>query len=308
MNRHALDVLEFPRVLAVVADRASSALGAARVRALAPETSRPRLEAEHRRVLAMRSLLTAEGGWSPEPIPALTEPLARLRIEGTLWTGAELLSGAQLLRSARRTRDALTDGRRPAVAVAVLRDLAERLVSAKSTEAAIERVIADDATVRDDASPTLRRVRRELRGAEGELVKLLERLMGRLEPHHQVADMSVTVRNGRYVIPIRREGRGAVGGIVHDTSSTGATIFVEPPAAIEAGNRIRELEAEEQREVERVRRELTDAIRPLRDPMVESLDVLVELDSLYARARFAIEFRCTSAELAPRGGGFRIQD
>jgi DNA mismatch repair protein MutS2 len=308
MNRHALEVLEFPRVLAVVADRASSALGAARVRDLAPETSRPLLEAEHRRVSAMRSLLTAEGGWSPEPIPSLTEPLARLRVEGTVWSGAELLSGAQLLRSSRRTREALTDGRRPPVAAAVLRDLAERLVSAKPTEGAIERVIADDASVRDDASPTLRRVRRELRGAEGELVKLLERLMARLEPHHQVTDMSVTVRNGRYVIPIRREGRGAVGGIVHDTSSTGATIFIEPPAAIEAGNRIRELEAEEHHEVERILRELTDEIRPLRDAMLDALDALTELDSLYARARFALEFRCTSPELAEPGEGFRVQD
>ena len=308
MNRHALDVLEFPRVLAVVADRASSALGAARVRSLAPETSRALLEAEHRRVSAMRSILTAEGGWAPEPIPSLTEPLARLRVEGTSWSGPELLLGAQLLRSARRTREALTDGRRPPMAAAVLRDLAERLVSAKAAEAAVERVVADDGSVRDDASPALRHLRRELRGAEGELVKLLERLMGRLESHHQVPDMSVTVRNGRYVIPIRREGRGAVGGIVHDTSSTGATIFIEPPAAIEAGNRIRELEAEEQREVDRILREVTDTLRPLRDAMLDSLDALTELDSLYARARFALEFRCTSPELAAPGEGFRVID
>ena len=104
MNRHALDVLEFPRVLAVVAERASSPLGAARVRALAPDTSRPALESEHRRVSAMRSLLTAEGGWAPEPIPSLADALARLRIEGTMWSGNELLAVAQLLRSSWRTQ------------------------------------------------------------------------------------------------------------------------------------------------------------------------------------------------------------
>ena len=69
--------------------------------------------------------------------------------------------------------------------------------------------------------------------------------MAKLESHQQVPDMSVTVRNGRYVIPIRREARGSVGGIVHDTSGSGATLFVEPPAAVEEGNRIRELEIEE---------------------------------------------------------------
>ena len=106
-------------------------------------------------------------------------------------------------------------------------------MSAKQEEGSLERVLADDGSVRDDALPHSRRLRRELRGAEAELVRLLERLMSRLESHQQVPDMSVTVRDGRYVIPIRREARGEVGGIVHDESATGATLFVEPPAAVE---------------------------------------------------------------------------
>ena len=76
--------------------------------------------------------------------------------------------------------------------------------------------------------------------------------MAQLEPHQRVPDMSVTMRNGRYVIPVRREGRAAIGGIVHDESATRGTLFVEPPAAVEFGNRIRELEAEEREEVERI--------------------------------------------------------
>ena len=308
MNPHALSVLEFPGVLDLVAGRASSSLGAARVRALQPSADIAPLEREHRRVAAMRSLLTSEAGWHPEPIPDLAAALSRLRIEGTTWSGSELLAALTLLRSSRRSGEALHDPRRPAVATAVLASLAARLVSAKAEEAAIERVIADDGSVRDEASPLLRRVRRELRGAEGELVKLLERLMSKLEPHQQVPDMSVSVRNGRYVIPVRRDGRAAVGGIVHDTSATGATLFVEPPAAVEAGNRIRELEAEELREVDRILRELTDRLRPLHAAMVDALDALVELDGLYARARFAIEFRCAPAELTPSRDGFAVRD
>jgi DNA mismatch repair protein MutS2 len=308
MNSHALGVLEFARVLTLVADRASSGLGAARVRALAPSSDRAALEAEHARVAAMRALLSAEDGWAAEAIPDLTEALARLRIGGTSWSGPELLAGALLLRSSRRTLDALRDPRRPTIATAVLQPLADRLVSAKAQEAAIERVLDEDGEVRDDASPALRRVRRELRGAQGELVRLLERVMARLEPHQQVPDMSVSVRNGRYVIPIRASARGVVGGIVHDTSGSGATLFVEPPAAIEAGNRIRELAAEEVAEVERILLELTDSIRPLHSAMVDALDALVELDSLYARARFGIEFRCAPAELASPGDGMVIRD
>jgi DNA mismatch repair protein MutS2 len=103
-----------------------------------------------------------------------------------------------------------------------------------------------------------------------------------------VADASVTVREGRYVIPVRREGRGEVGGIVHDESATGATLFVEPPAAVEMMNRLRELESEEAREVTRILRELTTRLRPLQPELLASLAALVSLDSLYARARYAL--------------------
>ncbi|HWZ58302.1 MAG TPA: endonuclease MutS2 [Gemmatimonadaceae bacterium] len=308
MNRHALGVLEFPRVLDLVAARATSTVGAARVQALEPQADRGWVEREHARVTAVRALVADEGGWAPEPVPDLADPLARLRIEGVAWTGLELLAGATLLRSARRTREALREERRPAMARAVLAPIADRLLSAQKSEDLIARAIADDGVVRDGASPLLGRLRRDLRGAEGELVRILERIVGTLDAQHQVSDGSVTVRNGRYVIPIRREARTTVGGIVHDTSSTGATLFVEPPAAIEAGNRIRELESEERREVERVLRELTDGLRPLRESMLDALDALTELDSLFARARYAQEFSCAAPELGDPAGGFRVRD
>jgi DNA mismatch repair protein MutS2 len=161
--------------------------------------------------------------------------------------------------------------------------------------------------VRDEASPALRRIRRELRESEGKLVALLERILGRLEAHQRVPDMSVTVRNGRYVIPVRREGRGAVGGIVHDSSHTGATLFVEPPAAIEACNRIRELEADELREVDRLLAELTDQVRPLAADLVATRDALATLDALHARARFAIDFRCAAVQLRPAEQGVALR-
>ena len=308
MNGHALGVLEFARVLDLVAGRATSALGAARVRALHPSADRAWLESEHRRVGAMRTLVTGDQGWAPEPIPDVTEALARLRVVGTSWSGQELLGGVTLLRSSRRMREQLADERRPAVLRAVLAPLIERLVAHRAEEDAVGRAIADDGTVKDDASAELRRIRRQLRGAQGELVALLERAMARIEPQWQVPDMSVTVRNGRYVIPVRAGGRTSVGGIVHDASNTGGTVFVEPPAAIEFGNRIRELEAEESREVERVLRELTERLRPLRDGMLGALDAMVALDALYARARFAHEFGCHPATLVHPAEGFAVRD
>ena len=308
MNTHALQVLEFPRVLDVVASRATSEAGAQSVRALAPSTDRAWLDREHARVAAVRSLIVGDEPWHPEPTPDLTGALGRLRVIGLAWNGVELLGAGTLLRSSRRTREALTDPRKPAVAIGVLAPIVERLLTLKSVEEAISRTLLDDGTVRDDASPALRRIRRELRASQGELVRLLEREMERLDPHHRVSDMSVTVRNGRYVIPVRREGRGVVGGIVHDASATGATLFVEPPAAVEFGNRIRELESEEHEEVERILRELTDQLRPHRDELLATLDALTELDSLFARARYAREFGCGAATLVSARDGFSILD
>jgi DNA mismatch repair protein MutS2 len=306
LNAHALAVLELPAVLELVASRASSSLGAERVRALAPVADRRWLRDEHDRVEATRLLAFGEAGWRPEPLPDLSSPLARLRLAGSSWTGPQLLDGALLLRSSRLTRQLLERESQADGPARLLRPYAGRLVVARQVEAAIESAIDHDGSVRDEASPALRRLRRELRGAEGDLVRLLERLMARLEPHQRVADMSVTVRNGRYVIPIRREARGVVGGIVHDQSATRGTLFVEPPAAVEAGNRIRELEADERQEVERILAALTEELRPLRDAMLDSLDVLATLDSLYARASFARDFRCTPSTLAEAGSGFAI--
>ena len=307
MNTHALTVLEFPRVLDVVADRAASALGAAAVRALRPRADRVWLAAEFARVQAMRTVLGGDGGWNPEPIPDARQPLSRLRLEGAALDGVQLSAVATLLRSSRRTQSALRDPRRPAVATAYLQTYASRLIAAQREEDAIDRAIDGDGTVRDDASPTLRRLRRELMGAQGELVRLLERIMSQLEPNHQVTDMSVTVRNGRYVIPVKSHARAALGGIVHDSSGTGATVFIEPPAAVEFGNRIRELEADEQREVEIILRELSDKVRPLQPSMLEAFDALVELDVLYARSRYANEFGCEAAELGEPANGLQVR-
>jgi DNA mismatch repair protein MutS2 len=308
VNRHALAVLEFPRVLDEVAARARSELGAQRVRQLEPRTDREWIEREHARVAAVRALRGGDSPWTAEPVPDLAAALDRLRVAGLSWPAAEFLSVKVLLQSSRRTRDALTDDKRPAAARAMLAPFLPRLLVERALEASIDKTIADDATVKDEASPTLRRIRRELRASEGELIRLLEKQLSRLDDAFRVPDMSITMRNGRFVIPVRREGRNAVSGIVHDTSASGGTLFVEPPAAVEFGNRIRELEADEREEVERILAELTELVRPRRDQLVETLDALAELDSLHARADFAARHDAASVTFAAARSGWAIHD
>ena len=308
MNPHGLSILEFPRVLDLVAGHASSEAGASRVRGLTPRVDRSWIETEHARVAGVRSLVTGDEPWHPSPIADVTAALDRVRIEGAALSGSELLGISILLRSSRLTSTALRDQKRPAIIRGVLEPLVVRLYMQRALEDEIIKTIDDDGQVRDDASPALRRIRRELRAAHAQLIQLLEKAMQRLDPSQRVADMSVTLRNGRFVIPIRREARGSVGGIVHDTSSTGATLFVEPPAAVEFGNRMRELESDEIEEVDRILRALSDSVRPHREPLRDSLDALIELDTLYARARFAIAFGCNATTLAPTKTGFSVFD
>ena len=307
MNAHALSVLEFARVRELVAERAGTGAGANSVRSLEPRHEPEWLDLEHSRVAAMRSLVESEGGWRSEPIPDILAGLERLRVIGSSMQVGELAAIGQLLVSSRLTRASLSRAEAPAMAVSLLRPFRDALHVDTGAESEINRVVAEDGTIRDSASPALRRLRRELRESEGKLVALLERIMSKLESHQRVPDMSVTIRNGRYVIPVRREGRGAVGGLVHDSSHSGATVFVEPPAAIEACNTIRELEADEVREVDRIISELTERVRPLADPLIGTYDAMAALDGLFARARFAIDYKCAPVSWNPPGSAVALK-
>jgi DNA mismatch repair protein MutS2 len=308
MNTHALGVLEFSAALDLVAGFASSPLGAERVRNSTPRSDRQWIEHEHARVAAMRGMTEGDSRWHPQRIFDIRPALSRLRVEGASLSATDLLAVRGFLRSSRLTSESFRTDKIPAVSVAMIRDELDALIVAPKEEKVLDAAIDDDGNIRDDASPALRRIRREMRGSQGEIVRMLERIVARLDSRFQVPDMSVSVRNGRFVIPIRREGRSAVGGIVHDTSSTGGTLFVEPPAAVEAGNRIRELEAEELREIDRILAELTEVVRPARDLLAAAFESMLTLDSLYARARFAVKLRCGVIEFSDPQEGFSILD
>ncbi|HEX8695997.1 MAG TPA: endonuclease MutS2 [Longimicrobium sp.] len=298
MNPHALAVLEYRDALDLVARHASSALGAEAVRALEPSADPGWIEPELTRVEEMRAFLGGDSGWALPAIPDVREPLRRLRVEGSVLDAPQLRAIATLLASSRATRRAFAG---EAEAAPLLALLTGGLLEAEKEEAAIGRAVDEAGAVRDDASPALHKLRREIKGARARLVERLAAYMQTLPAHYQVPDASVTVREGRYVIPVRREGRGEVGGIVHDESATGATLFVEPPLAVELMNRLRELEAEEAREVLRILRELTGRLRPLQPELVASLEALVALDSVYARARYALRVDGRRPALLPPG-------
>ena len=298
MTAHARDVLEFGRVLAAVGGRAASPAGRAAVEALLPFADVDDARRELAAVSAAQHLLSDRSGWTVPSPPEVDDAFERLSMEGGLLTGEQLVRVGRLLAETVVLHGALA-GRDDLDPPLVL--LLDRLHPHPGLADEVERTVDEDGEVRDDASKELSRLRRSLIGARARVVKKLEAYARSLPERFVVSDASVSVREGRYVIPIRREGRGEVGGIVHDESGTGATIFVEPPVAVEWMNEVRELERAEVREVQRILRAISAKLHAVREDLVDALEVLVRFDSLVARARAANEWTAVAPELRDDG-------
>lgn len=298
MNPHALGVLEYREVMATVAGRALCALGRDRVLALTPGTDRASIQAELEKVDQVRRFAQRARDWTPPEIPDARPGLKRLALDGSVLDPLELYRLAQLLRAGRELWEALAEAREELPALDALR---EGLHRDRGHEGALRDVVDGEGSVLDSASRELSRIRGRLRRAQQRIVEALERLMGSLSERVVVPDASVTIREGRYVIPVRREGRAEVGGVVLDESATGATLFVEPPVGLRLTGELRELEREEAREVQRILREWTDTLRPALALLQASQEALVTFDSLYARARMAQAWEGFAPELLLAG-------
>ena len=299
MSEHALSVLDFPQALELVAGYASSEAGSEAVLSLRPRTDREWLELELGRVAETRAFIDSLSPWAPHTIPACAEALARLGVDGAVlqglelhWLGVLLASSGELALPLATHREAFPE----------LGFLGDRLHTDPPMVARVEKTVDASGEVLDTASSELKKIRSRLRSAHSKIVRKLEAFVRDLPERYTVADASIGVREGRYVVPIRREGKKEVGGIVHDESHTGATLFVEPPVALALTNELRGLEREEAREVHRVLTEVTQLLRPSQDALIGSLDALVEFDSLYARARAAQQWGAVAPAFTEDGG------
>ncbi len=282
---HALEILEFPRVLERIAGLAVSEPGRRAVRELRPWRE---LDTVHEALATtdeMVGMLLRYEDWAPPPIPDAGRILRRLAPEGSILDVDQLPDILGLLRASRLVRG---DLRRLPDDLPRLAALGDRMVRLEKLEARLDRSLKPAGGLADAASPELARTRRSLREARSSIVRRLEQFIRRLPERLRVLDASVTIRAGRYCVPVRREAMSQVGGIVHDESATHRTLFVEPPEAIEPMNRIAELEREEHRETLKVLRDLTDLLRPHGEAVTRSAAALAEADSLYARARYAL--------------------
>ena len=255
---------------------------------------------ELKRVHETAELLAEKPGWGPPPVPDGRRALARLAVEGSVLEAGELHTLGVLLGSARALAGELDRRERSYPALATLREL---LFAHEDLEAETSRTVDPEGNVLDGASRELRRIREQLRRAHARIVRALEEYVRSLPERYVVSDASVTIREGRYAIALRREGKGEVGGIVLGESATGGTVFVEPPIAIQLRNELGELEREEAREIQRILRELTRRFQPHAPALQGSLDALVDFDSLHARARSSLASRRSSSPSFSRRRG-----
>jgi DNA mismatch repair protein MutS2 len=233
-------------------------------------------------------------------------PLAeRARVGGVLGP-AELLDIASTVRAARAWRRGLAPLRDETPS---LLDLSEAyLGDHPGLVEDIQDAVGEGGEVLDSASPALGRIRSELRGAHDRLVSRLREMMSSPPFRDVVQDPVVTQRAGRYVIPIRAEARGQVPAIVHDQSASGATLFVEPLAAVDMGNRWRSLILDEEREIERILSALSHSVGEQADPLLSTVEGLAQIDLARASAALAEQQRATAPELVglPRPPGQHV--
>ena len=303
MSGTALRILGFRKVLEFVAGFAATRAGREAVLALEPSSDAGAVRDRLAAVEETRRFLATRDDWAFPSVPEAGIAIGRLGVDGSVLAPEELAGLGGLLRAGTALRGRISEG---SGGLPTLRALRGRLLAEPSLETAIGRAVDADGAVLDTASRELGRIRGRLTGAHNRVVGHLEKLLEGLHERHRVAGASVTIREGRYVVPVRREGRRSVGGYVHDESSSGATLFVEPPSAIEMMNRVRGLERAEAREVHRVLRELTDRCRPFAETMEDSLAALTEMDRRVALSRAASRWEGTVPEIG--GGPLCIRD
>jgi DNA mismatch repair protein MutS2 len=294
LNEKALEVLEFGKVLDRLAAQTSFSASRDLALALRPtadvvEVARQlRLTTEARRLLDLRPNASVGGARDVRSavqraaLGGVLDPQELLEVRATLETG-------QLLR---------TSITRLADEVPTLADLAQTIVDRPALAGEIARCINERAEVADAASATLAQIRGDVKIAYQRLTERLNDIISSATYRPYIQDAIITIRDGRYVIPIKADAKGHVRGIVHDQSSSGQTVFIEPLATVDLNNRWRQLQIEEQHEVARILRELSSAVAAGGPEIIGNVVAIAEIDFALAKARYAILTRSVEPELS----------
>lgn len=292
MRDATLETLEYPEVLELAAEQTSFSVGRERILALRPVTD-PALAEALQQETADAQLLLEERPRAGVGGARDVRAGARRAAQGGVLTAeqlGEVLSTLRAIAEVRRLLSGLDTER-----ATTLRELESRLPDLEEPAGRLERLLDDESRVRDTASPRLRGVRLALAQQNQRLQERLRTLVS--EHRSALQEPIVTMRGGRYVVPVRAEAQGQVRGILHDQSASGATVYIEPIAIVELNNRLRQLEAEERDEIDRLLRVASEDVGRHGPAITGGVEALGELDARLARARLAVRWRAVRPRL-----------
>ena len=294
----SIRTLELPAVLELLARHAVSDEAKARCLRLRPSTEAAAVEHLLDETDAAKVRVGLHGSPSFAGVKDVSRPLDRADHGGVLNT-RELLDIAGVLTAARRVSD--YDAERQGEATAI-----DRLFSAlhvnRYLEDKIRSAILDEETIADTASPELADIRRSMRAAASKGRQILQRIISSPSYAKVLQEALITQRDGRFVVPVKAECKGSLPGLVHDVSSSGATLFVEPMGVVQANNELKELQAKEDKEIDRVLRILSGECAAQRENLLYDYDLLVQLDTIFARAQLSYAMDAGRPLVRKRGG------
>lgn len=286
MNQKALSSLEYPKIIERLTEKASSPMGKELCRKLQPSTDINKIRLMQTQTKDALTRLFQKGSVSFGSVKDIRGSLNRLEIGSSLGI-MEILSVCALLENTSRVK-AYSRGARSDLPSDSLDSMFEQLAPLTPLSSEIRRCILSEDEISDDASPALRQVRRNMKVTNDRIHTQLSGLVnGNARTYLQ--DSVITMRNGRYCIPVKAEYKGQVPGMIHDQSSTGSTLFIEPMAVVKLNNDMRELELQEQKEIEIILAGLSEQIAEEREAIALNLELMVQLDFIFARAGLAMD-------------------
>ena len=293
----SIRTLELPAVLEMLSARAVSEAAREKSRHIMPATDRQEVLRLLDETDAARERLGLYGSPSFSGVKDVSEPLARADRGGMLNT-RELLNIAGLLTAARRVYE--YDAERKGEATAIDRFFSA-LHTNKYLEDRIHGAILDEETIADTASAELLDIRRKMRIAASKGRQILQKIISSPSYAKVLQEALITQRDGRFVVPVKAECKGSLPGLVHDISSSGATLFVEPMGVVQANNELKELEAREEKEIERILRELSAQCADAMEYILLDYDMLVHLDMIFSRAQLSYTMNASRPEVVRKG-------
>ncbi|MGE5593652.1 MAG: endonuclease MutS2 [Betaproteobacteria bacterium] len=297
MDERTLRVLEFHKIKERLAAAATNNLGRELALALDPVTDPEDVSARQRETTEARKILERYPAMPLGGVRDIRSAVARARVGSTL-TPQELLDVAWTMDAASRLRKFILD---LGEEFATMRGHAARIAPQPSLVREVTRCLDDQGDVVDHASPLLARLRAEIRTTGSRIRDKLDSLVRSPETSRWLQDPVVTLRGGRFVVPVKQEHRAAVPGIVHDQSASGMTLFVEPMAVVELNNELAALEAKERDEVERILRHLSGLVRVACPEIQQTVEALGALDFAFAKGRLSMDMNAVEPEINTSG-------